>query len=183
MDGGEQHQPEYQKLNPLREVPTLVHGKHVISQSMAILEYLEEVFPEPSLMPKDAYLRAKVRQFCENINSFMHPVNNLKILQYLEKKHAYTQADKEGWAQHWMPVGFEATENLLTEFSGSYCFGDEITLADVFLIPQVFTAQRFHVNLSHYPHLMKINERCLEVAAFVQAHPLLQIDTPKQEIK
>ncbi|MBL7670454.1 MAG: maleylacetoacetate isomerase [Bdellovibrionaceae bacterium] len=179
MGGGEQYKQEYRQLNPMSEVPTLVHGKLTIAQSMAILEYLEELFPTPALLPKDSYLRAKIRQFCENINSFMHPINNLKILQYLEEKHSYDQKAKEGWVQYWMPKGFGATEKLLEEFSGKFCFGDELTLADLFLIPQVFTAQRFHVDLSSYPLIRKINDECLQLEAFVQAHPQLQIDAPK----
>lgn len=179
-DGGEQHKFDYHKLNPMEEVPTLVHGKKVIAQSFAILEYLEEVFPSSPLLPTDPFLRAKIRQFCENINSFMHPLSNLKVLQYLGNKHGYNQADKDQWVQHWMPLGFTAAESLLQEFSSQHCFGDQVTWADLFLIPQIFSAQRFHVDLSAFPKVREINDRCIVLPAFQAAHPANQPDSPKE---
>ncbi len=176
----EQRSPEYLKINPLGGVPTLTHNGHNIPESFAIMEYLDEVHPAPALFPKDAYLKARVRQVCEVINSFMHPMGNLKTLQYLEKKHSYTQEQKEEWMQYWAPQGLETLENTLKEFSGKYCFGDEITMADLFLIPQLLTCQRFKVDISKYPTLVKINENCLKLEAFKKAHPFQQIDTPEE---
>jgi len=180
-EGGEQHKSEYKNINPMAEVPTLIHEGLTLSQSMAIIEYLDEVFPHPALFPREAQKRARIRQFCENINSFMHPVSNLKILQFLESKHAYNQSQKEEWVALWSKKGFEACENLLKRTHGKYCFGDEVTAADLFLIPQVFSAQRFKVDLTPYPLVMKINENCLALDFFKKAHPFRQVDTPAAE--
>ena len=176
----EQRSPEYLKINPLGGVPTLAHNGHNIPDSFAIMEYLDEIHPTPALFPKDAYLKARIRQVCEVINSFMHPMGNLKTLQYMEKKHGYTQEQKEEWMQYWAPQGLEALENTLKEFSGKYCFGDDITMADLFLVPQLLTCQRFKVDITKYPTLVKINENCLKLEPFKKAHPFQQIDTPEE---
>ncbi len=179
--GGEQHQVDYKNLNSMAEVPTLVHEGLTLSQSMAIIEYLDEVFPHPGLLPREPQKRARIRQFCENINSFMHPLTNLKVLQYLESKHGYTAQDKEEWVSVWAKKGFEANENFLRKTYGSFCFGNEVTAADLFLIPQVFSAQRFKIDMSAYPIITKINENCLALDSFKKAHPLRQVDTPENE--
>ncbi|WII72110.1 maleylacetoacetate isomerase [Bdellovibrio sp. 22V] len=176
----EQRSPEYLKINPLGGVPTLIHNGKAIPESFAIMEYLDEVAPEPALLPKDAYLKARIRQVCEVINSFMHPMCNLKTLKYLETKHGYTQEQKEEWAQHWLPQGLETLETTLQEFSGKYSFGDTITMADLFLIPQMVTCQRFKVDTSKYPTLTKIFENCQKLESFQKAHPFKQIDTPEE---
>lgn len=178
-NGGEQHSPEYLKINPQAEVPSLVHDGKVIAQSMAIIEYLDEVFPQNPLFPKSAVERAQVRQVCENINAFMHPVCNLKITQYLEKKHGYNEQARSEWIQHWSAIGFKAQEEILKKTSGNYCFGNTLTAADLFLIPQMFSARRFNVDLTPYPTLRKIEENCLKLEAFKKAHPLNQVDTPE----
>lgn len=177
-NGGEQHSPEYRKLNPQGEIPTLVHEGRPIAQSLAIIEYLEEVFPQKPLFPQDPFTRAKVRQFCENINAFIHPLSNLKVLQYLEKNHGYDQKQKEVWIQHWAGLGFAATEKLLQESAGDFCFGDKVTAADLFLIPQVFSVKRFHVDMQAYPLIRKIESNCLKLEAFQKAGPGNQPDTP-----
>lgn len=177
---GEQHSPEYRKINPLGGVPTLIHDGKIIPESFAIIEYLDEVFPQHPLFPKDAYIKARIRQFCEVINSFMHPMGNLKTLQYLEKNHGYSQDQKEQWVQHWAHQGLEVLEKTLKEFAGTYSFGEAITTADVFLIPQILTCQRFKVDMSKYPSLMKVNEACLNIEGFKMAHPFRQIDTPEE---
>ena len=179
-NGGEHHSAEYKKINPQEEVPSLIHDGNVIAQSVAIIEYLDEVFPQKHLLPKPAVLRAQVRQFCENINSFMHPVCNLKIQQYLEAKHGYGPSQKEEWIQHWSQQGFEALEKILQKTSGKFCFGDEVTSADIFLIPQVFSAKIFKVDMSPYPLINKIEKNCLELEAFKMAHPMNQPDTPAE---
>lgn len=180
-DGGEQHQTAYKNLNPMSEVPTLEHKGMILGQSMAIIEYLEEEFPNPPLLPKDLQKRARIRQFCESINSFLHPISNLKVLQYLEKNHQYDQQQKEAWISHWYPKGLNALEIWLQKNAKEYAFGNEITYADCFLVPLVFTCQRFKVDLTSYPMILKINENCLKVEAFKKAHPSNQIDTPEQE--
>ncbi len=179
-NGGEHHTAEYKKINPQEEVPSLIHDGNVIAQSVAIIEYLDEVFPQKHLLPNSAVLRAQVRQFCENINSFMHPVCNLKIQQYLEVKHGYGPSQKEDWIQHWSKQGFEALEKILQKNCGKFCFGDEVTSADLFLIPQVFSAKRFKVDMSAYPLINKIEKNCLDLEAFKKAHPMNQPDTPAE---
>lgn len=176
----EQRSEEYLKMNPLGGVPTLVHEGRVIPESFAIIEYLDEVFPQNKLLPVDAYLRARVRQFCEVINSSMHPMGNLKVLKHLESLHGYDQAKKEQWVGIWAKQGLEALEKIAKEFSGEYSFGDEVTMADTFLIPQLMTCQRFNIDLQPYPVLLKINENCLALEAFKKAHPFIQIDTPEE---
>jgi maleylacetoacetate isomerase/maleylpyruvate isomerase len=179
-NGGEQHSGEYKKLNPQAEVPTLVHDGKIISQSVAIIEYLDEVFPQHPLYPKDSFKKAKVRQFCEIINSFIQPLGNLKVIQYLENVHQYNQAKKEDWVSFWSTAGFTSLEKILETENGKYCFGDQITAADCFLIPQVFTAKRYNVKLDAFPHCRRVVDNCNELEAFKKAHPLRQIDTPAE---
>lgn len=176
----EQHSSAYRHINPLGGVPTLVHDDKVIPESFAIIEYLDEVFPKQPLLPSDPYIRARIRQVCEVMNSFMHPMGNLKTLQYLEKHNGYDQDQKEKWVQHWAEQGLETLELTLKDFAGLYCFGNTITMADLFLIPQILTCQRFKVDLSKYPTLLKINENCLSLEAFKKAHPFKQVDTPEE---
>ncbi len=180
-DGGEQYKSTYANLNPMSEVPTLIHDGLTIAQSMAIIEYLDEMFPHPALFPKEPHQKARIRQFCENINSFMHPLGNLKVLQHLEKKHGYTAQDKEQWVQHWLQKGFLALENMVKKNHGTYCFGNEVTAADLFLVPQIFAAKRFNVDLEPYTKLNKINENALALECFQMAHPMRQVDTPEAE--
>ncbi|HEY8270377.1 MAG TPA: maleylacetoacetate isomerase [Pseudobdellovibrionaceae bacterium] len=177
---GEQLSPEYKKLNPIGGVPTLVHNGKVIPDSYAIIEYLEEIVPTPALLPKDIYLRARVRQVCEIINSSMHPLGNLRVLKYLEQKNGYNQNQKDEWAQHWGSLGLEALETNLQEFAGTYCFGDSVTMADVFLVPQIVTCQRFKIDTEKYKLLTRIFNHCQKLEAFTKAHPFRQPDTPEE---
>ena len=181
-NGGEQNSPTYLSLNPQAEVPTLLYknGKS-ISQSVAIVEYLDEILPNPPLFPQDPFLRAKVRQFCENIKSYLHPLANHKVLQKLENEYGFTQEQKNLWVQSWSTKGFEALEKILQEFSGDFCFGNSLTAADVFLVPALFTAKRFQVDTARYQLCSKIEERCLKMKIFEKAHPYRQPDTPENE--
>lgn len=178
-NGGEQHTVEYRAVNPMGGVPTLVYKGKVISQSRAILEYLEEIAPNPSLLPFDSFEKAKVRQICDNINCEMHPLQNLRVMQYLEKNFGASDEQKKQWIAKWSHEGFAAVEKILSQAAGRYSFGDKLSLADLFLIPQVFSALRFSVDLSAYPVISRINEECLKIEAFHQAHPYRQIDTPE----
>lgn len=176
----EQQTPEYKKLNPIGGVPTLIHNGKIIPDSYAIIEYLEETYPTPALLPKDNYLRARIRQVCEIVNSSMHPMGNLRVLSYLEKTKGYTQEQKEEWFQEWAYRGLEALEKNLQEFAGTYSFGDTVTMADVFIIPQVMTCQRFKTDMSKYPTVMKVFANCQKLEAFAKAHPFRQVDTPDE---
>jgi len=177
-NGGEQFSESYLKINPQAEVPTLIHNQKMIGQSMAIIEYLDEVFPQSPLFPNDSYKKAQVRQFCENINSFIHPVCNLKVLKKLELDCGYTQVQKEAWIQHWSGIGFNTLETIAKQTSGKYCFADQITAADLFLVPMMFSAKRFHVNLDKFVTLNEIASRLQSLEAFQKAHPSVQPDTP-----
>lgn len=178
QDGGQQHSPEYRKLNPAGEVPTLIHGDHVIGQSMAVIEYLDEVFPQSPLFPKDAYQKAKVKQICEGINCG-HSLTNLKVQQYLSTTLAVTDEKKSEWVIHWFSNLCASTEKLIAETAGKYGFGDIPTAVDAFVIPHLFSAQRFGVDIAKYPTLSRVNEACLKLEAFQKAHPSNQPDTPK----
>lgn len=171
--------PEYLKINPMGGVPTLVHLNHVIPDSNAIIEYLEEVFPTHPLLPPDAYHRARIREVCQIVNSSIHPMGNLKVNKHLESKYGFNQQQKEEWFQHWASGGFEALEKILKNFHGKFCFGDTITMADVYVVPQIQTALRFNVDMTKFPLLMQIFEACQKEEAFIKAHPFRQVDTPE----
>jgi maleylacetoacetate isomerase len=175
-EGGEQHQPEYRSLNPQGLVPLLVDGSLKLNQSMAILEYLEEKYPSPALLPSDRNERAQVRALCHTIACDIHPLNNLRVLQYLGGTLGVDEQARNDWYHHWIRQGFDAIEAQLTKSAGQYCFGDQLTLADLVLVPQVYNANRFAVDLTPYPTIRAINERCLAVRAFVDAAPESQPD-------
>ncbi|RTR36757.1 maleylacetoacetate isomerase [Shewanella canadensis] len=183
-DGGEQHQAEYAKLNPQELVPALIdidnkeEGEEafVLSQSLAIIEYLDEKFPENALLPQDLHEKAIVRSMAMSIACEVHPLNNLKVLQYLSKELALDDEAKSAWYHHWIDEGFSAFEKQLVKYSGRYCFGDSITLADLCLIPQVYNANRFNVDLSPYPNIVRIVDNCNRLDAFIDAAPENQAD-------
>lgn len=180
-NGGEQHSAEYRALNPMGGVPTLVHGTNVIGQSIAIVEYLDDAFPQSyQLFAKDPYKKALIKQFCENINADTHAYGNLRTLQYLEKNFSANDEQKAKWIQTWTIAGLTACEKMLEKHSGLFCFGDEITAADLFLVPQIFTANRFKVPLENFPLINKIVNHCNSLEAFKKAHPFCQIDTPAE---
>jgi len=177
-DGGQQHSEGYAALNPQELVPTLVHGECVVRQSMAILEYLDEVFPDPSLLPDDALGRARVRALAQLVACDIHPLNNLRVMQFFSDTWHVPQPERDDWTKHWMQVGFDAMERMLVESveTGRFCHGDTPTLADCCLVPQLFNARRFNVDLSAYPTLVRIEEACLRLEAFDAARPENQAD-------
>lgn len=175
-DGGLQHSERYAGINPSRQVPTLVDGNAIIGQSMAILEYLEEEFTNPPLLPKALKDRAVVRQMCEMINSGIQPLQNLSVMQFLENELKLSADDRNKWLQNWIQRGLQSFEDLLQFHAGRYCFGDQITLADCFLVPQIFSALRFKVDVSPYKRIVEINERCLKLTDFLRASPERQPD-------
>jgi len=179
-NGGEQNSEFYRQLSPLGGVPTLLHDEKVIAQSFAIIEYLDEVFTDTTpLFTEDLFKNAKIRQVCETVNADIHPLQNLKVMRYLEKQLQVSDEQKNLWLNKWITEGLAAIEKIVVPFAGKYCFGNSITLADLFLIPQLFSTQRFGVDISQFKILSEINENCLQLAAFKKAHPYRQIDTPE----
>lgn len=174
--GGEQFQEDFKKINPSSQVPCLKHDEKFLSQSLPILLYLEELKPEPALLPNDSFQKAKVLSFCEMINSGIQPLQNLSVLKYIENE---IQADKLQWAGHWIKKGLSVCESFLKAHAKSFCFGDELSLADCFLIPQIYNAGRFKVDTKEFPILERINQYCLKIPAFKKALPENQPDAPQ----
>jgi maleylacetoacetate isomerase len=175
--GGEQHGPGYRDVNPLGLVPALRHGAHTIVQSTAICEYLEETFPDAPLLPSDAPGRARVRSMVQTVCSEIQPLNNLGVMAYLKKDLGLDDTAVAGWYAHWIARGFAALEAWLgTPASGDFCHGDGPTLADCFLVPQVYNAERFECDIEPYPRIREITARCRALPAFRDASPELQPD-------
>lgn len=170
---GEQLQEEFLKINPSAEVPAFVHNGNVITHSIAILEYLEEAFPSPQLLPNGPVSRAKVRALVDSIVSDIQPIQNLRVLKYVGEKHLE-------WGKYWIETGFAAVERYIKDIHGLYCFGNEVTLADLCLVPQVFNAARFNVDVSQFPLITEITSRLSELPAFKHSHPLVQPDCPDE---
>ncbi|MGH8161196.1 MAG: maleylacetoacetate isomerase [Gammaproteobacteria bacterium] len=180
-DGGEQHHDDYRALNPLQLVPTLVDGAHVVCESLAIIEYLEEAYPDTSrLLPRSARACARVRALAQMVACDIHPLGNLRVLQYLTRELGASDEQKLGWSRHWIEVGFYAIEAVLagSGHTGKFCEGDTPTLADCCLVPQVYNARRFEVSLLRYPTVDRIDAACRKYDAFARAAPESQADAP-----
>jgi maleylacetoacetate isomerase len=175
-NGGEQNQPDYLEKNPQALVPVLeLDDGTKLSQSLAIIEYLETLQPEPRLIPADAILAARIRAVALAIACEIHPLNNLRVANYLERELKQSHKAIEEWRRHWMlKGGLEAIERLIDP--GPFCFGRTPTLADVFLIPQVYSARRFGTPLENCPKILQVDTTCADVPAFRAAHPSRQID-------
>jgi len=172
-DGGEQHGAEFQSLNPLRQVPVLVTDDgRTITQSMAIIGYLEEQFPAPPLLPADAWLRARARQLGEMVNSGTQPLQNLTVLDRVQA----SGGDRNEWARHFIARGLAALEAAAQETAGSFLVGDAVSIADAYLVPQLYNARRFTVDLAAFPTLVRIESACAALPAFKAAHPDAQSD-------
>ena len=177
-EGGGQHAPEYVARNPQRLIPALDVDGRMLTQSLAILEYLEEVHPRPPLLPPDALGRARVRALCAAVACDIHPLNNLRVLRYLNSTLGIAEPQRDAWYRHWIEVGFDAIERLLQRDRppGPYCHGEAPTLADCCLIPQVFNANRYQIPLEPYPTIRAIHDACLRLDAFQRAAPQAQPD-------
>lgn len=176
---GEQRGGEHLARNPLGLVPSLVLDDcSVVNQSLAICEYLDEVHPEPSLLPVNALERARVRALAQSVACEIHPLNNLRVLKYLVREMGADEAAKLAWYHHWIAEGFTALEATLSNDpgSGDFCHGDTPTLADICLIPQVYNAERFECDLSAYPTIQRIAANCRTLPAFEKAAPAAQPD-------
>ncbi|MEX2524367.1 MAG: maleylacetoacetate isomerase [Gammaproteobacteria bacterium] len=178
-DGGEQHKDEYKSLNPQGLVPTLIDGNVTLTQSLAILEYLAETQPSPPLLPAAPADRAKARQLATIICTDIHPLNNLRVLQYLKHQLNIDDDGRNIWYEHWVREGFRALETLLSgTTTGPYCLGKDVSIADICLVPQIYNAHRFEIPLDEYPTLIAIEAECLKLDAFDKARPENQPDAP-----
>ena len=177
-NGGDQLGEEYSKKNPNRLVPFLEDGEKSIHQSLAIIEYLEEIQAEPALLPKLAIDRAWVRSVAMDIASEIHPINNLRVLRYLIKKLGISTESKDEWYGHWIKVGLESVEKQLSLDSrvGKFSYGNQPGLIDVCLVPQLFNALSAKVDVKPYPTLMRIFHECMTLPAFIDASWEKQID-------
>ncbi len=179
-NGGEQHDDAYHAINPQELVPVLIDGERVVRQSLAICEYLDETFPGPRLLPVTARERARARGLAQMIACDVHPLNNLRVLRYLEREFNTPQVERERWVRHWIELGFTALEEMLSTnpSTGEYCEGDTPSVADICLVPQVYNAQRFAMDLANFPTIRRINDACLALTAFDRARPERQPDAP-----
>ena len=176
--GGEQFGAEFRALNPQSLVPVFADGAVTLSQSLAIMEYLDERHPEPPLLPASIEDRAHARQIALAVSCDIHPLNNLRVLKYLTDQLGLSEQAKNEWIHHWIKLGLQAIESDLARapVSGAFCVGDRPTTADCCLVPQVFGAQRFGVDLTPFPRVRAINDACNALPAFADAHPSVQAD-------
>jgi len=175
-DGGQQKLEPYTALNPAQLVPTLEHNGHKFNQSLAIIEYLDSVFPETKLIPADPVEAAKARTIAFDLACELQPITNLRVLQYLVGELGQSEEGKLAWIHHWIHKAFTSVEARLQDTAGYFCMGDEVTIADVCLIPQVYNAQRFNVDLTPYPVLMTVYDNLQQLEAVQKARPEAQPD-------
>jgi maleylacetoacetate isomerase len=169
----EQNQ-QYKETNPFGLVPTLTTEQGIIFQSLAIIEYLERTHPTPSLWLNNPFLQAQAMSIAQAICCDIHPLNNLRILKYLERNLGLSEEQKTDWYQHWIHEGFKPLEKQLSQMARNFCIGDNLSIADICLVPQVYNANRFNVNLSAYPTIKRVNE-------YVLAQPWIRTTTPEEQ--
>jgi len=174
-DGGQQHAEEFKTKNPMAQIPVLVYEGVPLSQSLAIIEFLEEKHPKPALLPSDAVDRARARAIAETIASGIQPLQNLSVLQKIGSEK------KMSWAHDVIESGLAAVEKMVAETAGTYCVGNQVTVADLCLIPQIYNATRFKVDMSKFPTLSKIQSACEQLEAFKVSHPNVQPDCPEDQ--
>ena len=176
--GGEQFGEQYVRINPLSLIPALEDSGQVLFQSLAIIEYLEERYPEPALLPSDPLSRAYVRSVALSIACDIHPLNNLRVLRYLVRELGVSDQDKDLWYRHWVELGLGQLERVVVSSgrAGRFALGDKVTIADLAIVPQLFNARRFNCDLAKAPTLNGIADRCLQLDAFMRAEPSAQPD-------
>lgn len=182
LNRDEHREESFLRINPMGFVPVLDDGGTILAQSPAIAEVLEEQHPSPPLLPDDPIDRARVREMMGIVGCDIHPLQNLRVLKFLRAEFGQDDNGVASWSRHWIAAGFDAFEKLAAERSsdGSYSFGESITLADVWLLPQVYNAERFDLDLAPYPTIVSVSKHCLEVPAVREAHPSRQPDAPAQ---
>jgi len=174
----DQTKPDYLTVNPQGLVPTLDDGGRTLIQSLAIIEYLDEVYPDPPLLPSHPAERARVRALAEIVACDIHPINNLRVLRYLTHSLDHDETAIATWYNHWIDAGFQALERLLVgdPRTGTFCHGEAPGIADIALVPQVVNAERYRLDLSPYPTIARIHQSCMALEAFAAAHPDRQPD-------
>ncbi|MGL4830593.1 MAG: maleylacetoacetate isomerase [Vibrio sp.] len=175
-DGGQQHHADFHHLNPSELIPVLIDGEFHLNQSLAIIEYLDEIYPEPRLIPARGAERYQVKALALDIAADIHPLNNLRILQYLSTELSVSEEQKNTWYCHWIDIGFKSLEEKLSKIAGRFSVGDNLSLVDVCLVPQVYNAERFQLDMNRYPTLKRVSETLRRLPAFVQAAPENQPD-------
>ena len=180
LNKGEQSSEEFKTINPMGLVPVLDTGEDVLAQSPAIAEYLEEQHPEPALLPPDPLGRARVREMMHSISCEIHPLQNLSVLQHIKGEYSLDDDAVFDWCRKWIGRGFTAFEALARERSADsqFSFGDKLTLADVWLVSQLYNARRFELDLTPYPTIVSIDDHCQTLDGFAAAHPSKQPDAP-----
>lgn len=175
-NGGGQHSAEYRKVNPMGHVPALDHEGFLIAESVAILDYVDQMFPMKPLFLSHPKEKARVLQVCELINSGIQPLQNLKVNQYQERELGMSKDQVAAWNKHWISQGLASLEQMLQSSAGTYCFGGEFSAADCFLVPQCFASRRFGVRVEDYPVIARVEAACLKLDAVQMAHPEKQPD-------
>lgn len=181
QSGGQQYASDYHQINPQQLVPSLRDGERTFTQSLAIMEYLDETRPEPALLPSDARGRAQVRAWAMLVACDVHPLGNLRVLQYLENDYGADAEKRAQWSRHWIAVGFRALEEMLAAnpVTRRFCYGSTPGMADACLVPQYYNALRWKLPLEPYPTLRRIYAACNELEAFQRAAPEVQPDAPE----
>ncbi len=177
-EGGQEKTAAYQQINPQKLIPSLVADGHIMTQSLAIIEYLDEKYPDPPLLPSSPEKRAQVRALAQSIACDIHPLDNLRVLTYLDKTLGLGKPQRDQWYCYWIAQGFSAIETLISKENKNYpfCYGHEISLADIFLIPQVYNAHRFNCSVQEYVNINRVYKNCMELAVFQMAAPEAQGD-------
>ncbi len=171
LPSNEHHAESYAAVSASRLVPLLLDGEARVTQSMAIIEYVDEIHPLPALLPADALGRARVRALAQDIACEIHPLNNLRVLRYLTHDLKLSEDDKNRWYRHWVETGLEAVERQLAAQPSTFCHGDAPTLADCVLVPQIFNARRFACRTEHLPQVMRVYAACMGLDAFSKTQP------------
>lgn len=175
-NGGEQFSQEYKSINPQMLIPSLItENNEVITQSLAIIDYLDEKYPEKTLYPVNIAEKYQAKAIALSIACDIHPLNNLRVLKYL-KEQSFQQNQVDDWYAHWIHQGFSAIEKQIEQTAGTFCFGEIVSVADIFLVAQVYNANRFNVPLDNYPNILRINSNCLKLDDFIRATPENQPD-------